>query len=213
MADIIKTATREAWGKALVELGEKNKSVVVLDADLSAATKTGSFKKAFPDRFFNTGIAECNMMGIAAGLAATGYTVFASTFAMFAAGRAFEQVRNSIAYPKLNVKIGANHAGISVGEDGASHQCCEDIALMRSIPGMVIINPADDVEARAAVFALLSIRDPYICRFGRLAVPRVFEPDHKFEIGKANVIQEGTDVTIIATRLMLKRGNNSRKHP
>ncbi|HOD02555.1 MAG TPA: transketolase family protein [Clostridiales bacterium] len=203
MADIIKTATREAWGKALVELGEKNKSVVVLDADLSAATKTGSFKKAFPDRFFNTGIAECNMMGIAAGLAATGYTVFASTFAMFAAGRAFEQVRNSIAYPKLNVKIGATHAGISVGEDGASHQCCEDIALMRSIPGMVIINPADDVEARAAVFAAVEHQGPVYMRFGRLAVPRVFEPDHKFEIGKANVIQEGTDVTIIATGLML----------
>ncbi|OQA49687.1 MAG: 1-deoxy-D-xylulose-5-phosphate synthase [Firmicutes bacterium ADurb.Bin300] len=203
MADIIKTATREAWGKALVELGEKNKNVVVLDADLSAATKTGSFKKAFPDRFFNTGIAECNMMGIAAGLAATGYTVFASTFAMFAAGRAFEQVRNSIAYPKLNVKIGATHAGISVGEDGASHQCCEDIALMRSIPGMVIINPADDVEARAAVFAAVEHQGPVYMRFGRLAVPRVFEPDHKFEIGKANVIQEGTDVTIIATGLML----------
>lgn len=203
MADIIKTATREAYGKALVELGEKNKNVVVLDADLSAATKTGSFKKAFPDRFFNTGIAECNMMGIAAGLAATGYTVFASTFAMFAAGRAFEQVRNSIAYPKLNVKIGATHAGISVGEDGASHQCCEDIALMRSIPGMVIINPADDVEARAAVFAAVEHQGPVYMRFGRLAVPRVFDLDYQFKIGRANVIRKGTDVTVIATGLML----------
>ena len=153
MAEVIKTATRDAYGKALVELGEKNKNVVVLDADLAAATKTGAFKKAFPERFFDTGIAESNMMSLAGGLATTGFTVFASTFAMFAAGRAFEQVRNTIGYPHLNVKIGATHAGISVGEDGAIHQCCEDIALMRSIPGMVIINPADDIEARAAVFA------------------------------------------------------------
>lgn len=203
MADIIKTATREAYGKALVEQGEINKNVVVLDSDLSAATKTGAFSKAFPERFFNTGIAECNMMGVAAGLAATGHTVFASTFAMFAAGRAFEQVRNTIAYPRLNVKIGATHAGISVGEDGASHQCCEDIALMRSIPGMVILNPADDVEARAAVFAAAEYDGPVYMRFGRLAVPRIFDESYKFEIGKAVILKEGTDVTIIATGLMV----------
>lgn len=203
MAETIKTATREAYGKALVELGEMNENVVVLDSDLSSATKTGYFKKAFPDRFYNTGIAECNMMGVAAGLAATGYTVFASTFAMFAAGRAFEQVRNTIAYPHLNVKIGATHAGISVGEDGASHQCCEDIALMRTIPGMVIINPADDVEARAAVFAAAQYQGPVYLRFGRLAVPRIFDEDYKFEIGKACTLKEGTDVTIIATGLMV----------
>ncbi|NLA73764.1 MAG: transketolase family protein [Clostridiales bacterium] len=203
MADIIKTATREAYGKALVELGEIDKNVVVLDSDLSAATKTGAFSKAFPERFFNTGIAECNMMGVAAGLAATGHTVFASTFAMFAAGRAFEQVRNTIAYPRLNVKIGATHAGISVGEDGASHQCCEDIALMRSIPGMVILNPADDVEARAAVFAAAEYDGPVYMRFGRLAVPRIFDESYKFEIGKAVILKEGTDVTIIATGLMV----------
>lgn len=203
MADIIKTATREAYGKALVELGGTDKNVVVLDSDLSAATKTGAFSKAFPERFFNTGIAECNMMGVAAGLAATGHTVFASTFAMFAAGRAFEQVRNTIAYPRLNVKIGATHAGISVGEDGASHQCCEDIALMRSIPGMVILNPADDVEARAAVFAAAEYDGPVYMRFGRLAVPRIFDESYKFEIGKAVILKEGTDVTIIATGLMV----------
>lgn len=203
MVDIIKTATREAYGKALVEQGEINKNVVVLDSDLSAATKTGAFSKAFPERFFNTGIAECNMMGVAAGLAATGHTVFASTFAMFAAGRAFEQVRNTIAYPRLNVKIGATHAGISVGEDGASHQCCEDIALMRSIPGMVILNPADDVEARAAVFAAAEYDGPVYMRFGRLAVPRIFDESYKFEIGKAVILKEGTDVTIIATGLMV----------
>lgn len=209
MADIIKSATREAYGKALVELGAKNENVLVLDSDLSAATKTGSFKKAFPDRFYNTGIAECNMMGVAAGLAATGFTVFASTFAMFAAGRAFEQVRNSIAYPALNVKIGATHAGISVGEDGASHQCCEDIALMRSIPGMVIINPADDVEARAAVFAAAEHQGPVYMRFGRLAVPRIFDESYKFEIGKANILKEGTDVTIIATGLMVNEARTA----
>ena len=204
MADVIKVATRDAYGKALVELGEKNPSVVVLDADLAAATKTGGFKKAFPDRFFDTGIAESNMMGVAAGLATTGYTVFASSFAMFSAGRAFEQVRNTIGYPHLNVKIGATHAGISVGEDGASHQCCEDIALMRSIPGMVIINPADDIEARAAVLAAAEIDGPVYMRFGRLAVPRIFDEDYKFEIGKAVTLKEGTDVTIIATGLMVK---------
>ena len=185
MADIIKTATRDAYGKALVELGGINDKIVVLDADLAAATKTGMFKKAYPDRFFDSGIAESNMMGVAAGLATTGYTVFASTFAMFAAGRAYEQVRNSIAYPHLNVKIGATHAGISVGEDGASHQCCEDIALMRVIPGMVIINPADDIEARAAVFAAAEYEGPVYMRFGRLAVPRIFDESYKFELGKA----------------------------
>lgn len=203
MADVIKTATRDAYGKALVELGEKNPDVLVLDADLAAATKTGAFKKAFPERFFDTGIAEGNMMGVAAGLATTGYTVFASSFAMFSAGRAFEQVRNTIAYPHLNVKIGATHAGISVGEDGASHQCCEDIALMRSIPGMVIINPADDIEARAAVFSAAEHNGPVYMRFGRLAVPRIFDESYKFEIGKAVTLKEGSDVTIIATGLMV----------
>lgn len=203
MADIIKTATRDAYGKALVELGEKDKRVIVLDADLAAATKTGAFKKAFPERFFDTGIAESNMMGIAAGLATTGYTVFASSFAMFAAGRAFEQVRNTIGYPHLNVKIGATHAGISVGEDGASHQCCEDIALMRTIPGMVIINPADDIEARAAVLAAAKYEGPVYMRFGRLAVPRIFDENYKFEIGKAVTLKEGTDVTVIATGLLV----------
>ena len=203
MADVIKTATRDAYGKALVELGERNPNILVLDADLAAATKTGAFKKAFPERFFDTGIAEGNMMGVAAGLATTGYTVFASSFAMFSAGRAFEQVRNTIAYPHLNVKIGATHAGISVGEDGASHQCCEDIALMRSIPGMVIINPADDIEARAAVFAAAEHNGPVYMRFGRLAVPRIFDEDYKFEIGKAVTLKEGSDVTIIATGLMV----------
>ncbi|MBQ5884008.1 MAG: transketolase family protein [Clostridia bacterium] len=211
MAEVIKTATRDAYGKALVELGEKNKNVVVLDADLAAATKTGAFKKAFPERFFDTGIAESNMMSLAGGLATTGFTVFASTFAMFAAGRAFEQVRNTIGYPHLNVKIGATHAGISVGEDGASHQCCEDIALMRSIPGMVIINPADDIEARAAVFAAAEHDGPVYMRFGRLAVPRVFDENYKFEIGKAVTLKEGTDVTIIATGLMVNEAIEASK--
>ena len=211
MAEVIKTATRDAYGKALVELGEKNKNVVVLDADLAAATKTGAFKKAFPERFFDTGIAESNMMSLAGGLATTGFTVFASTFAMFAAGRAFEQVRNTIGYPHLNVKIGATHAGISVGEDGASHQCCEDIALMRSIPGMVIINPADDIEARAAVFAAAEHDGPVYMRFGRLAVPRVFDENYKFEIGKAVTLREGSDVTIIATGLMVNEAIEAAK--
>ena len=211
MADVIKTATRDAYGKALVELGEKNNKVIVLDADLAAATKTGMFKKAFPERFFDSGIAESNMMGVAAGLATTGYTVFASTFAMFAAGRAYEQVRNSIAYPHLNVKIGATHAGISVGEDGASHQCCEDIALMRAIPGMVIINPADDIEARAAVLAAAEYEGPVYMRFGRLAVPRVFDENYKFEIGKAVTLKEGTDVTICATGLMVNEAIEAQK--
>ena len=211
MAEVIKTATRDAYGKALVELGEKNPNILVLDADLAAATKTGAFKKAFPDRFFDTGIAESNMMGVAAGLATTGYTVFASSFAMFSAGRAFEQVRNTIGYPHLNVKIGATHAGISVGEDGASHQCCEDIALMRSIPGMVIINPADDIEARAAVFAAAEHDGPVYMRFGRLAVPRIFDEDYKFEIGKAVTVKEGSDVTIIATGLMVNEAIEAAK--
>ena len=211
MADIIKTATRDAYGKALVELGGINDKIVVLDADLDAATKTGMFKKAYPDRFFDSGIAESNMMGVAAGLATTGYTVFASTFAMFAAGRAYEQVRNSIAYPHLNVKIGATHAGISVGEDGASHQCCEDIALMRVIPGMVIINPADDIEARAAVFAAAEYEGPVYMRFGRLAVPRIFDESYKFELGKAVTLRGGSDVTIIATGLMVNEAIEAAK--
>lgn len=211
MADIIKTATRDAYGKALVELGGINDKVVVLDADLAAATKTGMFKKAYPERFFDSGIAESNMMGVAAGLASTGFTVFASTFAMFAAGRAYEQVRNSIAYPHLNVKIGATHAGISVGEDGASHQCCEDIALMRAIPGMVIINPADDIEARAAVLAAAEYEGPVYMRFGRLAVPRIFDDSYKFELGKAVTLREGADVTIIATGLMVNEALEAAK--
>ena len=203
MSEIIKTATRDAYGKALVELGESDKKILVLDADLAAATKTGMFKKAHPEKFIDCGIAESNMMGVAAGLATAGYTVFASSFAMFAAGRAFEQVRNSIGYPHLNVKIGATHAGISVGEDGASHQCCEDIGLMRTIPGMVILNPADDIEARLCVLAAAEHDGPVYMRFGRLAVPRVFDENYKFEIGKGNVLKEGTDVTIIATGLMV----------
>ncbi|MBE6783322.1 MAG: transketolase family protein [Ruminococcaceae bacterium] len=203
MADVIKKATREAYGASLAELGAVNEKVIVLDADLAEATKTGMFKKAFPERFFDTGIAESNMMGIAGGLATTGYTVFASSFAMFAAGRAFEQVRNTIGYPGLNVKIGATHAGISVGEDGASHQCCEDIALMRTIPGMTIVNPADDVEARAAVFAAAENYGPFYLRFGRLATPRIYDENYKFELGKGVQLKEGTDVTIIATGLMV----------
>ncbi len=202
MADVIKCATRDAYGAALKELGERD-DILVLDADLAKATKTITFKKEFPDKFIDCGIAEGNMMGIAAGLATTGYTVFASSFAMFAAGRAFEQVRNSIAYPKLNVKIGATHAGISVGEDGASHQCCEDIALMRSIPGMVIINPADDVEAKAAVHAAAAHEGPVYMRFGRLAVPRVNAEDYEFELGKGVLLKDGKDVTIVATGLMV----------
>lgn len=205
MADVIKTATRDAYGKALVELGQKNDKVIVFDADLAAATKTGMFKKEFPDRFIDCGIAESNMMGVAAGMATAGYTVFASSFAMFAAGRAFEQVRNTIGYPHLNVKIGATHAGISVGEDGASHQCCEDIALMRTIPGMTIINPADDIEARLAVMAAAEMDGPVYMRFGRLAVPRIFDENYKFEIGKGVYLKEGKDVTIIATGLMVER--------
>lgn len=203
MADIIKTATRDAYGKALVELGGINDKIVVLDADLAAATKTGMFKKAYPDRFFDSGIAESNMMGVAAGLATTGYTVFASTFAMFAAGRAYEQVRNSIAYPHLNVKIGATHAGISVGEDGASHQCCEDFALMRTIPGMVVICPSDDLEARAAVRAAYAHKGPVYLRFSRLATPSLHDANnYTFEIGKGEVLCDGFDLAIISTGLM-----------
>ncbi len=203
MADVIKKATREGYGAALVKLGDKYDNLIVMDADLAAATKTGMFKKAFPDKFYDAGIAESNMIGIAAGLAATGHIVFASSFAMFAAGRAFEQVRNSIGYTHLNVKIGATHAGISVGEDGASHQCCEDIALMRTIPGMVILNPADDVEAEKAVFAAAEYEGPVYLRFGRLAVPRIFDEDYDFQIGKGVELTEGNDVAIIATGLMV----------
>ena len=202
MSEVKKIATRESYGNALAELGAEYENLVVLDADLAAATKTGIFKKAFPDRHIDCGIAECNMMGIAAGLATTGKIPFASSFAMFAAGRAFEQVRNSIGYPKLNVKIGATHAGISVGEDGATHQCNEDIALMRTIPGMVVINPADDIEAKAAVRAALEHEGPVYLRFGRLAVPVINDtPGYKFELGKGVVLREGKDVTIIATGL------------
>lgn len=201
-AAVKKVATRESYGNALAELGRTNEDIIVLDADLAAATKTGIFKKAFPERHVDCGIAECNMMGIAAGLAATGKIPFASTFAMFAAGRAFEQVRNSIGYPHLNVKIGATHAGISVGEDGASHQCNEDIALMRTIPGMVVICPADDIEAKAAVKAAAEYEGPVYLRFGRLAVPVINDtPDYKFEMGKGVVLRDGTDVTLIATGL------------
>ena len=202
MSDVNKIARRDSYGNALAELGTEHKDVVVLDADLAAATKTGVFKKAHPERFIDCGIAESNMMGVAAGLAAAGLVPFASSFAMFAAGRAFEQVRNSIGYPHLNVKIGATHAGISVGEDGATHQCNEDIALMRTIPGMVVINPSDDVEARAAVRAAYEHQGPVYLRFGRLAVPVINDrPDYKFELGKGVVLREGKDITIIATGL------------
>ncbi len=204
MADVIKKATRESYGEALAELSDKYEDLVVLDADLAAATKTGVFKKKCPERFIDCGIAEANMMGVAAGLATTGKKVFASSFAMFAAGRAYEIVRNSIGYPHINVKIGATHAGISVGEDGATHQCNEDIALMRTIPGMTIINPADDVEARAAVEAAINIDGPVYLRFGRLAVPVFNDKDtYKFEVGKGVQLKDGKDVTIVATGLMV----------
>ena len=202
MSDVKKIATRESYGNALAELGKLHDEVVALDADLAGATKTGVFMKAFPERHIDCGIAEGNMMSVAAGLAATGKVPFASTFAMFAAGRAFEQVRNSIGYPHLNVKIGATHAGISVGEDGATHQCNEDIALMRTIPGMTVICPADDIEAKAAVYAAYEMDGPVYLRFGRLAVPVINDkPDYKFEIGKGIVLREGKDVTIVATGL------------
>ena len=204
MAEMIKKATRESYGEALVELADQYPDMVVLDADLAAATKTGLFKKAYPDRFFDCGIAEANMMGIAAGIASTGRKVFASTFAMFAAGRAFEIVRNSIGYPHLNVKIGATHAGISVGEDGATHQCCEDIALMRTIPGMTVINPSDDVEAKAAVRAALDHDGPVYLRLGRLACPVINNnANYHFELGKGITLQDGSDLTIVATGLMV----------
>ena len=204
MADVKKVATRQSYGEALVELGAEHDDFVVFDADLAAATQTGKFKAAYPDRFFDAGIAESNMMGLAAGVATTGRVAFASTFAMFAAGRAFEQVRNSIGYPHLNVKIGATHAGISVGEDGATHQCNEDIALMRTIPGMTVIVPADDVEAKAAVRAAYETDGPVYMRFGRLAVPVFNDPDtYEFHLGKGVVLREGTDVTIVATGLMV----------
>lgn len=202
MSEVKKYATREGYGAGLVELGKKYDNVFVLDADLAEATKTNMFKKEFPDRHIDCGIAECNMMGIAAGLALTGKVPFASSFAMFAAGRAFEQVRNTIGYPHINVKIGATHAGISVGEDGATHQCNEDIALMRTIPGMVILNPSDYVEAKAAVAAAYEYDGPVYMRFGRLAVPVINDnPDYKFEIGKSVTLREGSDITIIATGL------------
>ena len=202
MADVIKRATRDGYGDGLLEL-VNDENVIVLDADLAAATKTGVFKKACPERFFDCGIAESNMMSIAAGLATTGKTVFASSFAMFAAGRAFEQVRNSIGYTHLNVKIGATHGGISVGEDGATHQCNEDIALMRTIPGMVVINPADAYEAKLAVVAAAQYEGPVYLRFGRLALPIIFDENYKFEIGKSVRLTEGDDVTVIATGLMV----------
>ena len=202
MSEVKKIATRDSYGNALVELGKEKENLVVLDADLAGATKTGIFKKAFPERHIDCGIAESNMMGIAAGLSTTGLVPFASSFAMFAAGRAFEQIRNSIGYPHLNVKIGATHAGISVGEDGATHQCNEDIALMRTIPGMTVIVPSDDVEAKAAVKAAYEMDGPVYLRFGRLAVPVINDnEDYKFEIGKGVTLRKGKDVTIVATGL------------
>ncbi len=212
MADVIRKATRESYGETLKELAEEYKDLVVLDADLAAATKTGIFRKAYPERFFDCGIAEANMMGVAAGLATCGKIPFASTFAMFAAGRAYEIVRNSIGYPHLNVKIGATHAGISVGEDGATHQCNEDIALMRTIPGMTIINPCDDVETRAAVRAAVEFNGPVYMRFGRLAVPVINDiENYKFEIGKGIVMKDGKDVTIVATGLMVNEALEASK--
>lgn len=203
MAEVKKVATRVGYGEALVELGSERDDFLVLDADLAAATQTGMFKKAFPERFYDCGIAEGNMISIAAGIAATGKKVICSSFAMFAAGRAFEQVRNSVGYPHLNVIIGATHAGISVGEDGATHQCCEDIALMRTIPGMTIINPADETEAKKAVRAALELDGPVYMRFGRLAVPVIFGDDYNFEVGKGVELKNGADVTVIATGLMV----------
>ena len=202
MADMKKVATRDSYGNALKELGAEVNNLVVLDADLAGATKTGVFQKAFPERHFDAGIAEANMICMAAGMSTAGLVPFASSFAMFAAGRAFEQVRNSIGYPHLNVKIGATHGGISVGEDGASHQCCEDFALMRSIPGMTVICPADDVEAKAAVRAAYEMEGPVYLRFGRLAVPVFHAEDYKFEIGKGEIVKDGTDVAIIANGLL-----------
>lgn len=211
MSDV-KIATRDSYGNALVELGKEHENLVVLDADLAAATKTGVFKKAFPERHIDCGIAEANMTNVAAGMSTCGYVPFVSTFAMFAAGRAFEQVRNAIGYPHLNVKIGATHAGISVGEDGASHQCNEDIALMRAIPGMVVINPADDVEARAAVKAAYEYVGPVYLRFGRLALPVINdEASYKFELGKGIELRDGRDCTIIATGLCVSESLEAAK--
>lgn len=205
MADVKKVATRVSYGEALVELGNERDDFVVLDADLAAATQTGKFKAAHPERFYDAGIAESNLMGLAAGIATTGHVAFASTFAMFAAGRAYEQVRNSIGYPHLNVKIGATHAGISVGEDGATHQCCEDIALMRTIPGMVILNPCDHYEMQAAVRAAVEHKGPCYIRLGRLAVESINNnDDYKFELGKGITLREGTDITVVATGLMVQ---------
>ena len=203
MADVKKAATREGYGKALVELGKAHDNIVVLDADLAGSTKTGMFKKEFPDRHFNCGIAEANMMCVAAGLSTTGLVPFASSFAMFASGRAYEQIRNSIGYPHLNVKIGASHGGLSVGEDGASHQCCEDFALMRSIPGMTVICPADAVEAEAATKAAYEYQGPVYLRMGRLAVPVFHEEGFEFKIGKGEIMRDGSDVAIIANGLMV----------
>ena len=203
MADVKKMATRDGYGKGLVALGAEHDDIVVLDADLAGSTKTGMFAKAYPDRHFNCGIAEADMMSVAAGLASTGLTPFASSFAMFASGRAYEQIRNSIGYPQLNVKIGASHGGMSVGEDGASHQCCEDFALMRSIPGMVVICPADGVEAEAATKAAYEHQGPVYLRMGRLAVPVFHEEGFHFQIGKGEVMREGTDIAIIANGLMV----------
>ena len=203
MADVKKMATRDGYGKGLVALGAEHEDVVVLDADLAGSTKTGMFAKAYPDRHFNCGIAEADMMSVAAGLASTGLTPFASSFAMFASGRAYEQIRNSIGYPHLNVKIGASHGGMSVGEDGASHQCCEDFALMRSVPGMVVICPADGVEAEAATKAAYEYKGPVYLRMGRLAVPVFHEEGFKFTIGKGEVMRDGSDIAIIANGLMV----------
>ena len=207
----VKIATRESYGKALTELGKVNPDVVVFDADLAGATKTGIFKKEFPDRHFDCGIAESNMVGVAAGMSTTGKIPFVSSFAMFLAGRAYEQIRNSVGYPHLNIKLGATHAGISVGEDGATHQCNEDIALMRAIPGMTVIVPCDDIEARQAVFAAAEIKGPVYLRFGRLAVPVINDENYKFEVGKAVELKKGDDVTIIATGLMVSRALDAAK--
>ena len=203
MSEIVRKATREGYGAALVELGREHEDIVVLDADLAASTKTGMFKKAFPERHFDCGIAEANMIAAAAGMATMGLVPFASSFAMFAAGRAYEQIRNSVGYPHLNVKIGATHGGISVGEDGASHQCCEDFALMRSVPGMVVLNPADEVEARKATLAAYAHEGPVYLRFGRLAVPVIHGEDYEFVIGRGEQLTGGSDVAIIATGLMV----------
>ena len=203
MADVKKMATRDGYGKGLVALGKEHDDIVVLDADLAGSTKTGMFAKEFPDRHFNCGIAEADMVSVAAGLAASGFTPFASSFAMFASGRAFEQIRNSVGYPRLNVKIGASHGGMSVGEDGASHQCCEDFALMRSIPGMVVICPADGVEAEAATKAAYAYEGPVYLRMGRLAVPVFHEDGFEFTIGKGEVMRDGDDIAIIANGLMV----------